>query len=160
MVKLTPREAEIVELVVAGGGPKEIAADLGIARTTVKRHMQSACVKMGVENNGRARTGIKLANAARPTTGEFHCPAHITFTKREAQILPLVAQGNTSREIAALLGYDSLWGFQNVKNHVRCLFDKSGMSTRGELAAWYWSHCETPLTLPKLNLGHEALEGQ
>ena len=45
-VKLTPREREVLELVVAGRLNKQIAAELGIAMRTVKVHRAQAMIKM------------------------------------------------------------------------------------------------------------------
>jgi len=44
--KLTPREREVLELVVAGRLNKQIAAELGIAMRTVKVHRAQAMIKM------------------------------------------------------------------------------------------------------------------
>ena len=44
--KLTPREREVLELVVAGRLNKQIAAELGIAVRTVKVHRAQAMIKM------------------------------------------------------------------------------------------------------------------
>lgn len=44
--KLTPREREVLELVVAGNLNKQIAAELGIAVRTVKVHRAQAMIKM------------------------------------------------------------------------------------------------------------------
>lgn len=47
---LTPREKEIVLQVAAGKANKRVAADLGIAQSTVKLHLHSAFTKLGVGN--------------------------------------------------------------------------------------------------------------
>ncbi len=47
---LTPREREVVERVAAGGSNKRVAAELGIAESTVKLHLHSAFTKLGVRN--------------------------------------------------------------------------------------------------------------
>jgi FixJ family two-component response regulator len=44
--KLTPREREVFELVIAGRLNKQIAAELGIAMRTVKVHRAQAMIKM------------------------------------------------------------------------------------------------------------------
>jgi RNA polymerase sigma factor (sigma-70 family) len=44
--KLTPREREVLELVVAGRLNKQIAAELGISERTVKVHRAQAMIKM------------------------------------------------------------------------------------------------------------------
>jgi DNA-binding CsgD family transcriptional regulator len=46
----TPREREVIELVRAGRSNAEIAAELGIAVATVKKHLERTFRKLGVEN--------------------------------------------------------------------------------------------------------------
>lgn len=45
---LTPRELDVVKLVVSGGTNKDIAATLGISEETVKRHLTHSFDKTGV----------------------------------------------------------------------------------------------------------------
>lgn len=47
---LTARELEIVRLVAGGASNKRVAAELGIAESTVKLHLHSAFAKLGVAN--------------------------------------------------------------------------------------------------------------
>src|SRR5262249_9116849 len=47
LAKLTPRERDVFELVVAGRLNKQIAAELGLAERTVKAHRAQVMVKMG-----------------------------------------------------------------------------------------------------------------
>lgn len=47
---LTPREIDVVRLVVQGGTNRDIAASLGIGEETVKRHLTNAFDKTGVSN--------------------------------------------------------------------------------------------------------------
>ena len=47
VVNLTPRERQIMELVVAGDPSKNIAADLGISQRTVENHRASIMKKTG-----------------------------------------------------------------------------------------------------------------
>lgn len=51
---LSPREREVLELIVAGKSNKEIAADLGISRATVKFHVSVIFSRMGVEDRTQA----------------------------------------------------------------------------------------------------------
>ena len=50
------------------------------------------------------------------------------LTGREIEVLELVAQGNTSREIGALLFISE----NTVKNHIRNILDKLGLHSRNE----------------------------
>ena len=54
--ELTPREQEVAERVASGAPNKRVAADLGIAESTVKLHLHSAFTKLGVTN----RTQLSL----------------------------------------------------------------------------------------------------
>jgi DNA-binding NarL/FixJ family response regulator len=56
---LTPREAELVELVSQGLRNKEVAARLGISEGTVKIHLHRIYEKLGVTSR------VELANYAR-----------------------------------------------------------------------------------------------
>lgn len=51
---LTPREAEVLFWVARGKTNDEIATVLGIGLTTVKKHLESTFVKLGVENRTAA----------------------------------------------------------------------------------------------------------
>ncbi len=51
---LSPREMEILELVVRGMSNKEIAYYLGISHQTVKNHMTSVLSKLGVADRTQA----------------------------------------------------------------------------------------------------------
>jgi len=48
--ELTPREMEVVALVAAGESNKRVAANLGIAESTVKLHLHGAFTKLKVSN--------------------------------------------------------------------------------------------------------------
>ena len=51
---LSPREMEILELVIQGMSNREIAYDLGISHQTVKNHMTSILSKLGVADRTQA----------------------------------------------------------------------------------------------------------
>ena len=51
---LTPREAEVLRLVVEGMTDREIADQLFIARRTVSKHVESILGKLGVSSRGAA----------------------------------------------------------------------------------------------------------
>jgi pimeloyl-ACP methyl ester carboxylesterase/DNA-binding CsgD family transcriptional regulator len=59
--ELTPREAELVELIAQGLDNTQIAARLGLSDKTVRNHITSIFAKLGVESRGRA---IVLAREA------------------------------------------------------------------------------------------------
>jgi DNA-binding NarL/FixJ family response regulator len=51
---LTPRELEVLRLVVDGRADKEIAAALGMGRRTASKHVESILAKLGVSSRGAA----------------------------------------------------------------------------------------------------------
>jgi len=57
--RLSPRETEVAELVLRGYRNRHIAAALGIAPTTTKKHLSSIFDKVGVDS--RAKLASKLA---------------------------------------------------------------------------------------------------
>ena len=63
---LTPRQRQIMELVLAGHPSKNIAADLGISQRTVENHRAAVMKKTGSHSLSAL---IRLALAADPSTG-------------------------------------------------------------------------------------------
>jgi DNA-binding NarL/FixJ family response regulator len=53
---LTPREAEVLEQIVAGKSNKEIASELEISEATVKTHINTLLSKLGVTDRTQAAT--------------------------------------------------------------------------------------------------------
>ena len=58
-------------------------------------------------------------------------PSTALLTRREAEVLPLLAQGQTNRQIAVALGV----GVETVRTHARNVYRKLGVASRTELAA-------------------------
>jgi two-component system NarL family response regulator len=54
--QLSPREREVLELIVKGRSNKEIGADLGVAENTVKNHVKVVLEKLGVHDRVQATT--------------------------------------------------------------------------------------------------------
>jgi len=54
--KLTPRETEVLKLIVEGRGTSDIADELHIAKSTARSHIQSVLVKTGVHNRLQVAT--------------------------------------------------------------------------------------------------------
>ncbi len=52
--ELSPREREVLRILVEGGTNKEIAAALLIAGNTVKKHVQNIITKMGASDRTQA----------------------------------------------------------------------------------------------------------
>jgi DNA-binding NarL/FixJ family response regulator len=59
-VKVTPRDQEVLNLLVQGCSNKEIAGQLNISPRTVKQHLRTLFLRAGIRD-GRKR--VKLATA-------------------------------------------------------------------------------------------------
>ena len=51
---LTPREAEVAQLVATGGSNRDIAARLGVSDRTVQKHLERSFRKLGVKTRSEA----------------------------------------------------------------------------------------------------------
>lgn len=54
--ELSPRERQVLQLIVTGRSNKEIGADLGVAENTVKNHVKVVLEKLGVQDRVQATT--------------------------------------------------------------------------------------------------------
>jgi len=80
---LTPRQRQIMDLVLAGNPSKNIAADLGISQRTVETHRASIMKKAGVKSLPAL---ARLALAAAETAAEerpVECESSITLAPRK-----------------------------------------------------------------------------
>jgi DNA-binding NarL/FixJ family response regulator len=59
-IKITPRDAQVLKLLVQGCSNKEIAGQLKISPRTVKQHLRTMFLRAGIRD-GRKR--VKLATA-------------------------------------------------------------------------------------------------
>ncbi len=59
-IKVTPRDREVLDLLVQGCSNKEIAGQLNISPRTVKQHLRTLFLRAGIRE-GRKR--VKLATA-------------------------------------------------------------------------------------------------
>lgn len=66
--RLTQREREVMELLIAGRGNKEIAFDLGLSRKTVDIHRSHIMMKLGLDSLAElVRLGLALQAGERST---------------------------------------------------------------------------------------------
>jgi DNA-binding NarL/FixJ family response regulator len=68
-VELTPRERDVLQLIVSGGSNKQVARKLGISEKTVKGHLTKLFQRIGVADRTQAalwaeRNGIFRAQAS------------------------------------------------------------------------------------------------
>jgi FixJ family two-component response regulator len=73
--RLTPREREVLGLVVAGKMNKQIAAELGTAEQTVKQHRGRVMRKLQVDSVADL---VRLVERASGQAGAYATPAHAT----------------------------------------------------------------------------------
>jgi NarL family two-component system response regulator LiaR len=66
---LTPRERDVLTLLVKGLTNAEIAARLGVSRSTVKVHVSNILSKLGVSSRGEATTVAMQSNLLREAGG-------------------------------------------------------------------------------------------
>ena len=132
-IKITPRDQQVLRLLVQGCSNKEIASYLSISPRTVKQHLRTLFLRAGIKE-GRKR--VKLATAMFiKETGATMQPRD-RLTSKEVQVAILVWQDLTNKDIARVL----LTSEQVVKNYLRTAFDKLGVWTRLELALYVASH--------------------
>ncbi len=73
---------------------------------------------------------LRILEALR--TGQFPLPREIPLTPREQEVLRLLVQGATNREIARALTISE----NTVKTHVRHILEKLGLQNRSQVAAY------------------------
>jgi DNA-binding NarL/FixJ family response regulator len=131
-VKVTPREQQVLNLLVHGCSNKEIGSQLNISLRTVKQHLRTLFLRAGI------REGAKRVKLARYTHEDESAvmTACEGLDQRESQISILVWEGLTNREIGKIVGISE----QVIKNHLRRVFDKLGVWSRLELAMYVASH--------------------
>jgi DNA-binding NarL/FixJ family response regulator len=130
--EVSPRERQVLNLLVQGCSNKEIGGQLHIGLGTVKQHLRTLFLRAGIRE-GRKR--VKLARYAHEDESAVLTPC-TGLSPRENQISILVWEGLTNREIGKIVGTSE----QVVKNHLRRAFDKLGVWTRLELAMYVASH--------------------
>jgi len=97
---LTPREHQVLSLVREGRSSKEIARELGIARATVRCHVQHVLTKLGVASRLQAAALAPADPPPKPSPGPVADPVTAELTPRETQVLRCLAAGIGRAEIA------------------------------------------------------------
>jgi DNA-binding NarL/FixJ family response regulator len=130
--KVSPRERQVLNLLVQGCSNKDIGGQLHISLRTVKQHLRMLFLRAGIREGGKR---VKLARYAHRDESEVRTLCE-GLTRMESQISILVWKGLTNREIGKIIGTSE----QVIKNHLRGAFDKVGVWTRLELAMYVASH--------------------
>ena len=131
-VKVTPRNQQVLNLLVQGCSNKEIGGQLNISPHTVKQHLRTLFLRAGIFDGPKR---VKLARYVHHGESTVVTPCQ-GLNPRESQISILVWEGLSNREIGRIVGTSE----QVVKNHLRRAFDKLGVWSRLELAMYVASH--------------------
>ena len=131
-VKVTPREQQVLNLLVQGFSNREIGGELSISLRTVKQHLRVLFLRAGIHDGSKR---VKLARYAHDDESLVITPCE-GLNPKENQISVLVWGGLTNREIGKIVGTSE----QVIKNHLRSAFDKLGVWTRLELAMYVHAH--------------------
>lgn len=134
-IRLTPRERDIVELLLLGCDNTEISKNLNIAPRTVKAHFSRLYLRFGIVDGIKR---VKLCNllGAEVVMRSDRGDQSFVVSERRQQVIELVAQGLNNRQMAVLMGTS----VHVIKNSLRTIFDKLGVWNRLELALWYEAH--------------------
>lgn len=134
-IQLTPRERDIVELLLLGCDNTEISKNLNIAPRTVKAHFSRLYLRFGiVDGIKRVKLCNLVVSEAFMRTDRGYNP--IDGDERERQVIELVAQGLNNRQMAIVMRTSK----HVIKNNLRSIYDKLGVWNRLELALWYEAH--------------------
>ena len=82
-IKITPRDRQVLQLLVQGCSNKEIAAQLDISPRTVKQHLRTLFLRAGIKE-GRKR--VRLATAMFQKEQMEIMPPRDRLTSREIQV--------------------------------------------------------------------------
>jgi DNA-binding NarL/FixJ family response regulator len=131
-IKVSPREQQVLNLLVQGCSNKEIGSQLNIRVHIVKQRLRMLFLRSGIREGAKR---VKLARYAHKDEDGVMTLCE-NLTPMEIQISILVWEGLTNREIGKMVGISE----QTIKNHLRSAFDKLGVWTRLELAMYVASH--------------------
>lgn len=134
-IRLTPRERDIVGLLLLGCDNSEIGKNLNIAPRTVKAHFSRLYLRFGIVD------GVKRVKLCKLVVSEAFMPTGyveklINENECKQRVLELVAQGLNNRQMAVAMGTSE----HIIKSNLRSLYDKLGLWNRLELALWYEAH--------------------
>ena len=139
---LTPREGDVLALLVRGHRVSGIAAELVLAEGTVRKHLEHVYDKLGASTRAQAIARILHPSVLSPAATEavrevLHrldvqdASSLYALTGREVEVLTLAAAGDTNTQIAGKLGARP----QTIKKHLDSIYAKLDVAGRGQAAA-------------------------
>lgn len=111
----------------------EVAAEVG---GMVSRSVTAAELIDCVRRVGRGQKVERIAVSTMPLQDAVGARVRDRLTPKEMQIVALIVQGCKNKDIAAQLGTKE----QVIKNYLRSIYDKTGVSDRLELALFTLHH--------------------
>lgn len=133
-LRFTKRELEILELIVNDYlSNKEIACELGTTEQVIKNHLRRIYNHAGLHGSV-ARKRITLWRMLHIPADKT--PTNATFSQRQAAIAEMVSIGSTNAQIAERFAVS----VPVIKKYIEGLFNKTGVWSRLELAAWVEAH--------------------
>jgi DNA-binding NarL/FixJ family response regulator len=112
------------------------AAGQAVMDPDVQRRLLSAAARAGQAPQGAVPAGGRHAPGAAGVTGSGVGPADDELTPREAEVLRLVAEGQSNREIARTLFVSEA----TVKTHINRIFAKTGSRDRAQATRYAYTH--------------------
>ena len=126
-IAISPREQQVLDLVVTGASNLEIGAVLGIAERTVKGYIGRMALRADIDAPRNKR--VYLLNLL--MAGE-HFPLPY-LSPHLARVAHLAMTGMTNSEIGVQVGA----GENTIKNYMREIYNATGVWNRAELTGRY-----------------------
>lgn len=125
LVKITPRDGEVLGLLRLGYSNKQIGEELKMSDRTVKQHIRLMCLRAGIAGQ---RVRIRLLNLL--DGGAIDEAKLSKLPRRDQEVVRLVCEGKTNAAIAQTLQFS---GEQVVKNELKRITEQAGAFSRSEL---------------------------
>ena len=140
--ELPPRQRQVVEMASRGDAQKVIAANLGIAQSTVATHLRKALARMDL-----CRYQLAAAMLRDGVEVETPIPASAwdALSQAERVIVEAVLDGHSNLEIARARNRS----MRTIANQLAAAYRKLGVGSRGELFARLAARDVAPASAPR-----------